>query len=941
MNIPLSGNPIEQALQEALTPPPGPEETTLAPGEPAVLSDGLPLPDTSDAVQVAGPISAIKGIAKKVLKGAQKEEEAAQAAANAGTGAAVPPPQPPAAPPPKPPKKTTAEIKQGVIERAVPSVEERTARATADRIMNGPATPAEPGRTEWRNFRSDKLATTEGVKALIDQVAKDAGGFEDARRGVRSWETTKEAGKQYGVDELLGSKPGQAWNAEQLSAGREIMLELGGRIERAAPFITSGRASAEDMLQFRQMLAQHAGVQQVLQGAAAEAGRALNIMRSVSAAGGRIRSQQVLEALDSVGGDAATRKLAEMVMDSGGDLAKVAEVARKGWGAKSADIVNEVYINGLLSGPTTHIVNTVSNSITALMQVPERAVAGAMGKVLPGEGHAEMGEAGAQLYGLLSGWRDAVSAFAKTARTGEPSDAIAKLENANRKAFTSQNLGLDPEGNVGKAVDLFGEYYVRLPGRALMAEDEFFKTIGYRMELQAQAYRQASKEGLSGPAMDQRIAELVSNPSEEIHASAEHAARYATFQETLAGDNWVQALGQSGLALTSKIPLLKLVIPFIKTPTNIAQYTLERTPLAPTLKTFREDVAAGGARRDLALARFTMGSTLSAVVATYTASGRITGNGPSDPKLRAEMLAAGWQPYSVLIGDKYVSYNRLDPVGAMIGAAADGMEVIRYADDEETTAGVAAAVSLGFANAMVNKTYLTGIGGVIDGLRQADEGKMTAVKNVASKQAAAFVPAWLNFIRQNVDDTVREPSKTDILTQTIDQMKNRTPGLSSELPPKLDLWGEPIRPESAPLSPVKMTTGKQDAVLAELLSNRIAVGRPGKAVSVPLGDGLSAGVDLTAIDGTGWLLHDYRQAVGKLAHREMEKLVGSKDWGNLSGGPEGEKAEETRRVWMDARREALLELMQTHPEIEAAAMAEVEKGQAGESRMPVPSHMGQ
>lgn len=940
MKIPASGNPIEQALQAALSPPPAPEETTLAPGEPAVLSDGLPLPDASDAVQVAGPISAIKGVVGKVLKGSAKEEKAAQEAVNAaGAAPSAPPPQPPKPEAPKPPKKTTAEIKKGVMERAVPSVEERTARATADRIMKGPDAPAEPGRTEWRNFRSDKLATTEGVVSLIDQVAKDAGGFQDARRGVRSWETTKEAGKQYGVDELLGSKPGQAWNAEQLSAGREILLELGGRIERAAPHITSGRASAEDMLQFRQMLAQHAGVQQVLQGAVAEAGRALNIMRSVSAGGGRIRSQQVLETLDTLGGDAATRKLAEMVLDSGGDLAKVANVARKGWGAKSADIVNEVYINGLLSGPTTHVVNTVSNSITALMQVPERAVAGAMGKALPGAEHAELGEAGAQLYGLLSGWRDAVSAFARTARTGEPSDAIAKLENANRKAVTSQNLGLSPESNVGKAVDLFGEYYVRLPGRALMAEDEFFKTIGYRMELQAQAYRQAAKEGLSGPAFDQRIAELVANPTEDIHSAAEHAARYATFQETLAGDNWVQALGQSGLALTSKVPLLKLVIPFIRTPTNIAQYTLERTPLAPTLKTFREDVAAGGARRDLALARFTMGSTLAAVVATYTASGRITGNGPADPKLRSEMLASGWQPYSVLIGDKYVSYNRLDPVGAMIGAAADGMEVIRYADDEETTAGVAAAVSLGFANAMVNKTYLTGIGGVIDGLRQADEGKMTAVKNVASKQAAAFVPAWVNFLRQNVDDTVREPSKTDILTQTIDQMKNRTPGLSSDLPPKLDLWGEPIRPESAPLSPVKVSTGKADPVLAELLSNRIAVTRPAKVVSVPLGKDASAAIDLTAVDGTGWLLHDYRQAVGRIAKREMGALVSGKDWGNLSGGPDGEKAEVTRRVWMDARKQALDEIMASHPEIEAAAMAEIEAGTASEQRMPIPAHM--
>jgi hypothetical protein len=74
-----------------------------------------------------------------------------------------------------------------------------------------------------------------------------------------------------------------------------------------------------------------------------------------------------------------------------------------------------------------------------------------------------------------------------------------------------------------------------VPGRLLGSEDEFFKTIGYRMEVYAQAQRQATSEGLSGQALRERFAELVANPPEHIRLQAVDAALYATFTSK-AGD---------------------------------------------------------------------------------------------------------------------------------------------------------------------------------------------------------------------------------------------------------------------------------------------------------------------------------------------------------------------------------------------------------------------
>lgn len=48
-----------------------------------------------------------------------------------------------------------------------------------------------------------------------------------------------------------------------------------------------------------------------------------------------------------------------------------------------------------------------------------------------------------------------------------------------------------------------------------------------------------------------------------------------------------------------------------------------------------------------------------ALVTQMVAQGHITG-GPADEDAKALMRANGWQPYSVKIGDKYYSYQRMD-----------------------------------------------------------------------------------------------------------------------------------------------------------------------------------------------------------------------------------------------------------------------------------------
>lgn len=94
-------------------------------------------------------------------------------------------------------------------------------------------------------------------------------------------------------------------------------------------------------------------------------------------------------------------------------------------------------------------------------------------------------------------------------------------------------------------------------------------------------------------------------------------ARYQTFQ------NPVGPLAGAVLSAARSYPWLKIVVPFVRTPTNIIKFAAERSPLAPILKEWRADILAGGARRDLAIARSTLGTGLGLTIAQMAQDGLI------------------------------------------------------------------------------------------------------------------------------------------------------------------------------------------------------------------------------------------------------------------------------------------------------------------------------
>lgn len=665
------------------------------------------------------------------------------------------------------------------------------------------------------NINTDRLNTTDDVKGLIEDVGKKfAPDINEARRQVITFEEQSKLADELGmtVDDLLNRRRGEAFNAEQAIAARRILVSSGENLIKLAKTAQTG--ADLDVLKFRQAMAKHKAIQSQVSGMTAEAGRALGSFNIV-AKGAKEQERMIQEVLNTGGGIKDSKKLAQMVseLEEGKQLNTFVDQAAK---ATTKEMLYEAWINGLLSNPATHTVNVLSNSITSFWAVGERKVASMIGAGLDNP-NIPSGEASAQLFGLIQGAKDGFRLAWQSLKTGEPSDILTKVEHQDYRAITGENLSLS--GPLGRFADFIGGT-VRMPGRFLTASDEFFKSVGYRAELQAQAFRQGVNEGLQGKELAKRVSEIIDNPPENLHLSAVDASRYSTF---------TKELGASGQALqdfVGKTPGAKLIVPFIRTPVNIMKFTGERTPIAPLSKAVREEIKAGGARRDMALAKIATGSMIMAVAADMTLTGQITGGGPKNPQMRQLLMATGWQPYSIKIDDKYYSYSRLDPIGATIGTAADISEIMGQIDDQEAL-DLATASVVAVGQNVTSKTYLKGVAEFFDVMSSVSadpEDRNKRAKRWIERFAGSVIPSGVAGLERQMSP---ELSATNGI---LEKLKSRIPGYADDLPPRRNIFGEPIVLEGGIgpdiMSPIYVSTDKKDPIADEIVEQQTLLRMP-------------------------------------------------------------------------------------------------------------------
>ncbi len=669
-----------------------------------------------------------------------------------------------------------------------------------------------------------RINTGADVQAVIRDMAEAyRGRINDAARRVQTNAATRELADRLNltVEQLLARRPGEAWNAETITAARDLYTASGERLMEAARAASMPGAGPLEAATFRRMMSLHYAIQAEVLGARREAGRAVQAW-AIPATSGARQMRMIEDLLEGSGGvetaQGMARRLAMLADNLPPDEAarEISTFTNRGWGGRSIEAVQQVWINALLSSPATHLANITGNALNIPLTLAERAMQAGIGRATGSADAAIMAEAPAVLYGLLTGFRDGLRLAART--YGDDGAAVAEMigrqDLPRQGAISSAAWGVDAGSGLGRGLDFLGHQVVSAPGRAMGAEDAFFKSLIFRMELHGQAIRQATREVPLRPdgshdtaAIGARMAEIMRHPPESVVTAAADQALYRTFNRA-AGP-----IAQRLLALrNSDSPGWNLgmaaVLPFVRTPANLFSYGLERTPLAPMVGQWRAEVAAGGARRDDALARVALGSLILAHTYQMAEQDVVSGYGPRDPRERQAWLRTGAQPYSVRIGDAWVPFNRLDPYGFMLGFAADLRELMDRRDlgereEVEVSRMIAAGVAMA-SNALGERSFFRGVASLAEAI---DNRQPSAERWAGQTMSSLLVPGIVAAAGQAIDPTQYDRGQGWIA--------GRLAGLAADPGiPRRNLWGEVMqRPGvetlgavGAAISPIRPTT---------------------------------------------------------------------------------------------------------------------------------------
>ncbi len=645
------------------------------------------------------------------------------------------------------------------------------------------------------------------------------------------------------------------------------------------------------------------------------------------------------------------------------------EVA-KSKSSKIIDIFNSLYINSILSGTPTFIVNTLGNAYEALLKPLEVASGAAL------RGDLQTIRYGFSHYvGMIHNFKDTIQAVGIALRQGDAVlDPLVRtqdnLQIVNGKAIkpiSGSNLGFN--GKIGSGIDFIGEI-VGLPTKLLMATDEIFKQINYRGRLYAGAventlelgFKVSSKEGKDNIAkifkegFDKNgMANVKEN---DIATKALEQARVSTFTNPLDDGRYFN-IGKAVQTFLNDAPYLRFLAPFVRTPTNLWRNFEQRIPVFGSITKPMRELWKTGDRRARAdvLGRQFFGVSASLYAYHLVNSDvtdskgnvyrRITGSGPNNYNVKKLWKQNGWQEYSIAQKNKdgtitYKQYNRNDPRYYILGIAADIAENNANIDDENKQNMIAVAI-LSAMKSAANKSYLRGTS---DFFNLAENLTPETLTQYVGKQIANAIP-YQAFVSNGIPFLTNPDQELLQARNFVDEIIKKFPFLDKTkyLEPARDLLtGEPISrtASSVYFTPDGYLSATQGPILVGRKSNvkednaRIELARLKiQSVTEPPEKILKI-VNLIDYKKNNQSAHNYWvERIGKTTVRgltlkeELERTFDSIRYQRRQEGNENfdvGKEMTIKKIFSKYKEEAKKDMLQEYPEVkEAIKNAQIEK----------------
>jgi hypothetical protein len=811
-------------------------------------------------------------------------------------------------------------VDEPVETEGLPRREGKDPKAYAQEVMKTNVAQLER-RTRERNINFDYVENVEDIGRVLEVNSREIPTPDP--QTFRQIQADVEAGKASEIlRDVLTEKPA-ALSATQLLAGRQVLVTMGQQVSDLAKRIATETADApvsmEEKLRFEQLQEQMVMVQQYMQGKIREAGRALNAMKITAQTvnGGNI--DQLTKAVNGESILTRAQMIQEMEREGLSVGRQIEEMSRMNKVKNLASALVNYRNAAILTGFKTQGVNFISNSVYGAVQSmvvkPTAAAIGAVRSGITGNpDRVYLAEALAEGMAFKQGLSDAIRMGSKVWM-----DGTFKNRGEYVSSFGGRKIDetVDTSPLMGDAInDLSGgaAKYTGVPQilnaaqrstesisyGLLTASDEFFKSIAYRKALYASATRQASMEGSSDVAA--RANELLNNVTKEMHDEAIAYAEQLTFTNT----NVTPLLKMSAdliIKMGQAFPPMRIMFPFVRTPTAIFDRSIKMSPLAIIQKDFYDRIQKGGAEADLALAELSLGTALASLAYFLVQAKLLTGNGAGydterNRNLTAVMEKTGWQATSGrLPNGTYVSFVRgFEPMTIPIVGIASYMEKVMNAETEREADELIAGSILAMAQHFKDNTYMTGLAELMDLM----DGRIN-YQQYAARQAGSFVPSLLRDARSIEKGLSGEEERPyvpashnfwDMLTQ---EVAYRVPGTENQAvrrywdgTPIVAGGGEALYLYNS-VSPVRMSkiwgTGEREKDLASdrLLANGVAPSDPSPTIGLESASGVK--VNIKELAGGAKLYDKLTVFVGQERRKQVDALVRDSKFMELPQGP--------------------------------------------------------
>lgn len=765
-------------------------------------------------------------------------------------------------------------------------IDDSTRRAMASHLK----TPHDLDNFTFENgvLNYAKMDSPVAVKQTLDDLASMAGEFLPHVAGThRTLETTRQLADMIGgkPEALLAGIRSIAKNADMvdayLVAGKTWAQSMARDISEIAVRIDLGVPRATDEAELLKRTAVLADLVENL--SAAQTGAA----RATSA--GRIRTGDFIDPAKvekylSGDGRQELKQLAERVRMATTPKGVIASIKPPTLAGKLIAAHNFVWINSILSGVKTHIVNNVSNLFQTTMLPAYRIAGGLIGR--------DMNQVKEGLYTYTAMRTQIFDAFEMAKRALVSDNNILDptthaSEISLNRPLSAATWGVDESSLLGKGLN-FLSTITGMPGRFLNAEDEFFKQLNYRSAVMAKAWVEVAERKIPADMAREYVDTAVSNAigaaGQALDKNSLRYAQQGTFTQPLKSETWT-----GGRSISEKIadlaqdPILKgTVLPFIKVPANIMRSFADTGPLALMKKQFYADVTGGDPEaKALALGKLGVGSMMWVAGGMMAAEGMLTGSGPRDKDLQRELRATGWQPYSYVHtsenGKKtYIPLGKLDPVAMILGLAADAHQIMGKLSDSDAD-DLAVGMVVGLASNLSTKSYLRGAMDTMSILGGgANFTSAESFERFIRYRLGSYVPSAFGAV--NPDDTLKE------VRSIVEAYMARIPGYSESVEAKRDNFGKKFTtPAGFPhsnINPFAWSTSTDDPVRLEM--GRLAQTHAEARFPLPP-EKIGGVINLTEIRSTSgqtaydrWLeLQGEYRIGGKTLHESLSDLISS------------------------------------------------------------------